>query len=172
MAKLSEEAKAFVVDRLAMYDTPSTVAAAVKEHFGIEVPRQQVETYDARRPGKKPAAKWVRRFEATRAQYREQVDDIGIAHRAVRMRRLERMANRAEERGNLPLAAQLLEQAAKEMGESYSNKRSIEHSGEVKGGVLVVPGVAEAGDWSAAAVAQQESLEGRKRALAEAHGVD
>jgi phage terminase small subunit len=50
--------------------------------------------------------------------------------------------------------------------------KKLEHSGEVKGGVLVVPGVAAAPDWSAAAVAQQEALEGRKRALAEAHGVD
>ncbi|MBX9853906.1 MAG: DUF2280 domain-containing protein [Gemmatimonadaceae bacterium] len=131
MARLTEEVQAFVVDRLAMYDTPSTVAAAVKEAFGITISRQQAEAYDATRSGKKPSAKWIRRFHATRQQYRERVDDVGIAHRAVRMRRLERMANRAEERGNLPLAAQLLEQAAKEMGESYTNRRILEPANPV-----------------------------------------
>ena len=36
----------------------------------------------------------------------------------------------AIERGNVPLAAQLLEQAAKESGGAYTNKHQLEHSGK------------------------------------------
>lgn len=51
-------------------------------------------------------------------------------------------------------------------------KKKIEHSGDVKGGVLVVPGVMSAGEWSAAAVAQQEALKQKTYELAKAYGVN
>ena len=35
------------------------------------------------------------------------------------------MATAAEDRGNMPLAAQLLEQAAKEMGNAFTNRHEL-----------------------------------------------
>ena len=40
---------------------------------------------------------------------------VAISHLAVRIRVLQRMAEKAEERGNLALAAKFIEMAAKEM---------------------------------------------------------
>ena len=40
------------------------------------------------------------------------------------------MAEKAEGMHNLPLAAQLLEQAAKECGDAYSNRHKHEHMGK------------------------------------------
>ena len=46
-------------------------------------------------------------------------------HRAVRIKRLERMATKMESKGNFVDAAKLLEQIAKEVGEAYTNKRVL-----------------------------------------------
>jgi hypothetical protein len=125
MARLSEDVKTFIVQRLACYDTPQQVADAVKEEFGLAVDRRQVQLYDPERTGKKPAAKWCAIFEATRKQFLEAIDTIPIANKAVRLRRLDRMAREAERRGNYVLTAQLLEQAAKETGGVYTNRREL-----------------------------------------------
>lgn len=127
--KLSDEVKAFIVSALACYDSPSTVAAAVKAEFGIEVSRQQVEGYDpGKRQGEKLSDKLKTLFEKSRKAFLEDTDDIPIANKAVRLRRLDRMARTSEDRGNYVLASSLIEQAAREMGGAYTNK--FEHTGK------------------------------------------
>jgi hypothetical protein len=102
---------------LACDETPTRVAASVKADFGIEVSRQCVEAHHPeRRAGAKLNPALCALFYETRARMRAELDAIGIAHRAVRLRQLERMLNRAEAMGNLPLAMQVLEQAAREVG--------------------------------------------------------
>jgi hypothetical protein len=125
MAKLSEEVKTAIVQRLACYDTPQQVADAVKEEFGVDIDRRQVQLYDPTRSGKKPAQKWCDLFEVTRKKFLDEVDTIPIANKAVRLRRIDRMAREAEKMRNYPLAAQLLEQAAKETGGAYTNRREV-----------------------------------------------
>lgn len=128
-AKLSDEVKRYIVQALACFDSPSIVAAAVKKDFGIEVSRQLVESHD---PNKKAAsglaAKWRALFEETRKTFLEDTASIGISHRAVRLRALQRMADKAEGQGNMVLASNLLEQAAKEVGDSYTNRQKHDHS--------------------------------------------
>jgi len=46
----------------------------------------------------------------------------------VRLRRLDNLAQRAEESGNMALSMRVLEQAAKEMGGYYSKRRKFDHS--------------------------------------------
>lgn len=125
-AQLSNETKTFIVQALACFDSPLTVAKAVKEELGIEVTRQHVESHD---PTKKAAAtlgkRWVELFHATRKTFLEDTSTIGISHRAVRIRSLQRYAALAEKQGNVRLAAELLEQAAKEMGDAYTNRRIL-----------------------------------------------
>jgi hypothetical protein len=124
MAALSNEVKAFIVQALACFDTPSQVAAAVREEFGIEVTRQKCEAHDpTKRAGRDLAKRWVTLFEDTRKRFREETAEIPIANRAYRLRALGRIAERAETMKNLPLAIQVLEQAAKEVGDVYVNRR-------------------------------------------------
>ncbi|MDU9393716.1 DUF2280 domain-containing protein [Pseudomonas sp. zfem002] len=124
MAALSNEVKAFIVQALACFDTPSQVAAAVREEFGIEVTRQKCEAHDpTKRAGRDLAKRWVTLFEDTRKRFREETADIPIANRAFRLRALGRMAEKAETMKNMALSAQLLEQAAKECGDMYVNRK-------------------------------------------------
>jgi hypothetical protein len=127
MAALSDDVKRFVVQALACYDTPSQVAEAVKEEFGIVVVRQQVATYDpTKHTGRNLSPKWRAVFEATRAKFKEEVSDIPIAQRAFRLRALQRIATKAEGMRNMALTLQVLEQAAKEVGDAYVNRQKTD----------------------------------------------
>lgn len=124
MATLSNEVKAFIVQALACFDTPSQVSASVREEFGIEVSRQQCEAHDpTKRAGRDLAKRWVTLFHDTRKRFREETADIPIANRAYRLRALGRLVEKAEGMRNLALTAQLLEQAAKEVGDVYVNRQ-------------------------------------------------
>lgn len=125
MAALNNEVKGFIVQALACFDTPSQVAEAVKNDFGVEVSRQQVESHDPTKvSGKGLAAKWVTLFHDTRKRFREDTAEIPIANRSYRLRMLGRLVEKAESSRNARLALQVLEQAAKECGDVYVNRQT------------------------------------------------
>jgi hypothetical protein len=121
--RLPDAIKTFLVQRLAMFETPSDVAASMKEEFGVEVTRQHVQKFDAKRNGKLPAKRWVALFDATRKRFLDEITDIPAANKSVRVRRLDRMATKAEAQKNYFLAAAILEQIAKEVGDAYVNRK-------------------------------------------------
>lgn len=126
MAKLDVKVKRYIVRLLACYDTPSQVAKAVKEEFGVDVTRMQVQVYDPTKAQGQQLSKDLRElFESERADFTTNVEKIPIASQSFRLRSLARMHAQAEEKGNTPLAAQLLEQAAKEIGGAYTDRRRI-----------------------------------------------
>jgi hypothetical protein len=113
-----------ILTELACFGTPGQVAASVKERFGIEVSRQCVEAHHPeRKAGAKlnPALRVL--FYQTRARLLAELDGIAIAHRSYRLRGLGRMALQAEHMGNLPLSARIIEQAAREVGGMYENRK-------------------------------------------------
>jgi hypothetical protein len=122
VATLSESVKAFVVQRLACFGTPSEVADAVKEEFGIAITRQHVASYDPEKACK--TRRWVELHAATRRAFLDQTASIAIVHQSWRLEQLEDMTRRAKKQKNYKLAAELLEQAAKEEGGFYRNPSS------------------------------------------------
>ncbi|EJN36317.1 DUF2280 domain-containing protein [Pseudomonas sp. GM80] len=123
MAALKDEVKRYIVQALACFDTPTQVVQAVKETFGVEVSRQQCEQYDpTKHAGRDLGVKWKAVFEDTRKRFREETAEIPIANRAFRLRAMNRFVERAETMKNIGLAMQILEQAAKEVGDVYVNR--------------------------------------------------
>lgn len=126
MARLNELEKRYIVKRLACYDTPTLIAKGVKEEFGTVVSRQQVHEYHPDHGS--PARKLCELFTKTREEF-----DKGVTEPAallgVRIRRLARMAERAEERGNDVLAAQFYAQIAKDKGGMFTNRRELTGGG-------------------------------------------
>lgn len=121
--KLTDEAKAFVVCALARFDAPTSVAGAVKAEFGIQVSPQAIQAYDpTKHQGKRLADKWVALFDTTRKAFLENIATIPIANRAVRLHRMDRMSAVAETKGNIPLAIQIIVEAAKECGDIHVNR--------------------------------------------------
>ena len=131
MAALQNDVKAFIVQALACFDTPSQVVEAVQKEYGVVVTRQQVETHDpTKTSGKGLAKRWVTMFEDTRKRFREETADIPIANRAFRLRVMNRFVEKAETMKNIGLAMQILEQAAKETGDIYVNRARKEEVGD------------------------------------------
>jgi len=54
-----------------------------------------------------------------------------LSHRAVRLRELTDLYERAKEQDNNEKAARMLKQAAKEVGEAFTNRQQIEQDGEM-----------------------------------------
>ena len=139
MATLKGEVKAFIVQSLACFDTPSQVVELVKKEFGLSITRQQVESHDPTKAnGRGLAQKWVDMFNATRERFQNEISDIPIANKAYRLRVLDRMATRAEGMKNLALTAEIIEQAAKECGDAYTNKHKFGHSGPNGGAIQTI----------------------------------
>jgi hypothetical protein len=130
MPTLPANVKIFMIERLAAFEPPSAVAAAVKEEFGLSVVRQVVEGHDpTKSTGRQLSKRWAELFHAKRAEYISDIDRIGIRHRADRLRKLDRVAREAEAAKNRPLVLQAIEMAAKEVGDVFTNRRATEVSG-------------------------------------------
>lgn len=115
---LSDEVKKFIVESLACYDKPSQVAKAVKEEFDLDVTRQQCAAYNPTKvTGRELSQKWQDLFNSTRETFLENEASIGITHKAVRLRRLERLLDRAEAGGDLAMSKTILELIRKEMND-------------------------------------------------------
>ena len=131
MAALKPDVKAFIVQALACFDTPSIVVESVQKEFNIRITPQQVESHDPTKvSGRGLAKKWVELFSATRERFQTEISDIPIANKAYRLRALDRMMTKAETMRNMALAASLMEQAAKEVGDAYTNRQKLEHTGK------------------------------------------
>lgn len=129
MAALKPDVKAFIIQSLACYDTPSQVVEAVQKEFGINITRQQAESHDpTKASGKTLAKKWVDLFSVTRERFQNEIANIPIANKAYRLRVLDRMATNTEKMKNYGMTSQLIEQAAKEMGDAYTNRQKVEHT--------------------------------------------
>jgi len=124
MADLNKEIKLFIVQSLACHDTPSQVAEAVNEEFGVKIERQNVMRYDPTKiSGKTLAKELVEVFHATRKAFLEESLEIPIASKIFRLRSLQRMHDYYVSRKNFVQAQSVLEQAAKEVGNVFTNKQ-------------------------------------------------
>jgi hypothetical protein len=124
MAKLGTEVRAFIVRSVASFEEPSAVAAAVADEFGIAITRQAVEAYDPTKfAGRDLGDKWRDLFWATRTAFVDDLAQIGVSHRAVRLRALQRLASRAEIEGDLDMARKALDTAHREMSDVYAARR-------------------------------------------------
>lgn len=123
MATIPDDAKTHIVQALACFDTPSEVAESVNVNFGLRVSRQQIEAYDPTKlAGQRLARKWRELFEVTRTEWRKAMVMVPIANRMFRLRVLGRLAEKAERMQNLDMVLQVMEQAAKEVGDAYVSR--------------------------------------------------
>jgi hypothetical protein len=126
MATLKDEQKLFIVQCLACYDTPTQVVEAVKDEFGLLLERPQIQSYDPTKvQGRDLSKKYREVFDATRRAFLEDISKIPIASQSFRLRSLQRMHDYAMSKKNYVMAASILEQAAKEVGNVYTNKHLL-----------------------------------------------
>lgn len=126
MEVLTQEQKTFVVQQLAMYRTPTQVVELVKEQFDVTIVRQSVAYYDPLHNKTCPKV-WCDLFHTTRKKFLETVSDIPIANQTYRLQQLQDSLNRTlrQPRKNEAMVQNLLEQAAKEVGGMFTNRREV-----------------------------------------------
>ena len=125
--KLLDSHKAFIIQKLACYDSPKEAATALKEEFDISITPQGAEAYDPdKRAGKDLSAKWVELFRKTRQDYLDNVEKyVPEANKTVRIGMLANAAKTFKSRGNLNGMSDMLERISKEIGNVYTNKREL-----------------------------------------------
>lgn len=130
MARLTEAEKQEIVTLLARFHSPTQVVVHMREHWGLDVDRFQVRTYDPANPRYEAGPKWREIFEATRAAYLNSIEHIPIARAAYRLNELQNIYDRAVDMGNLPLAKAILRQAAWETrGAQVGEARPVANAG-------------------------------------------
>lgn len=127
MATLNKKQKLFIVQSLAVFNTPQETVQLVKEEYNIEITRQQVESYDpTKRAGKDLSAEFVKEFETVRKDFLDKPLNIPTANKSVRLKILNDLVYKNHR--NQRVVRGLLEQIAKEMGGLYTNKQEMDHT--------------------------------------------
>ncbi len=123
---LSEVVKRFVITQCARWERPTAIARMVKEQFGVNMSPQATEGYDpTKRLGRNLSMPHRKLFNAERERFTHEIDAIPIANAAYRIAKLQQYSERAEDEGDLKLAAQMLEQAARDLGELFTNRVNV-----------------------------------------------
>lgn len=126
MAGLTGEVKVFIVERLACFEAPTQVQRAVKQEFGVDVSLPRLTAYDPNKAAGQRLSKPLREvFVSTRKRFLEDTASIPLVHRPYRLRVLQRQLEKADATGNAAMVMQLLEQAAKEVGGMFTNRREL-----------------------------------------------
>lgn len=125
MAELEHHQKEQIVVLLAKFRTPSEIAALLKQEAGIDLTVQQISKYDPSRTAFDAGERWRPIFEAARKQYLTAVEDVPIANQGYRLQLLQEASDAARRARNWKLMAELLEQAAKEVGGVLTNQREM-----------------------------------------------
>ncbi|KCW22991.1 hypothetical protein J724_4145 [Acinetobacter baumannii 1064293_46] len=126
MARLNKRVKLYIVRSLATYETPSETARGVQEEFGITVTKQQCEAYDpTKKTGQDLSEEFKTEFYRVRKEMNDNLSAIPIANIAYRLKRLQRFIDHEQFKENPVIVPSLLEQAAKEDGGLYTNRKEI-----------------------------------------------
>ncbi|HEX8708038.1 MAG TPA: DUF2280 domain-containing protein [Pyrinomonadaceae bacterium] len=137
--RLNDRQKLFIVQGLACFRTPSEVrdALAEEEEIGIQVDPRHIQFYDptALPWDKRLPEKWKLIFWETRKAYLENTAAVGAAHQRYRLEVIQEVLDRQRKAKirNDNAILQTVEQAAKEVGGLFTNKR--EHSGPNGGAI-------------------------------------
>lgn len=122
---LTTEQKMLVIQRLACWRTPTEVATELKATFGIDVPLTTIVYYDPDTAGTDLSKEFRELFKQLRSAYVQDTTNIAISHRRKRIEELYDLYATDKKRGATALAANHLAQIAKEMGDVYTNRRTL-----------------------------------------------
>jgi len=132
---LNGEVKLFITHLNARFHTPTEVVGLVKAQYDIDVTAQNVQAYDPTTfTGRALSAELRSEFEAERERFRASVTDIPLANPAYRLRKLQETMDKNNR--NPVLVTSILEQAAKEVGGAFTNKKVLTGAGD-NGEILI-----------------------------------
>jgi hypothetical protein len=137
--KLSEELKAYVVRRLASYDSSTAIARDLKELFGVEVALPTIDYYHPERVSslKLPPC-WQELFWETRRAFIAACTQASTMEQMVRVRLREDMVLMARDAGHYRSANELLDSIAKEAGKMFTSRHTLAQAAAPVGRATVI----------------------------------
>ncbi len=129
---LTQQQKLWLIQAFATFLGGCTeVAAAFEKEFGRPISRGHAWQYDAGNPAMRErlSAKWVQIFDHTRQKFLDDTSSIPIANKAWRLRELDAEYRKAKKKERAGQQREILEQAAKEAGDHYTNRRELTGAG-------------------------------------------
>jgi hypothetical protein len=116
--RLTDRQRIYVVRRLAAYDKPKAIAESLARDFGVTVTLKAIESYNpCLSTGRHLGQRWRVLFAQAREAYLKSTAEIGVTQKAVRIRRRDRLAERAEEAGQFKAASDILDAIARDVGD-------------------------------------------------------
>lgn len=101
---------------LAQWNTPSQVAAMLLAEYGVTINRSSVQAYDPTSvAGASLSHELKKLFESTREHFVKHETALPMSHLALRQNERWKLYQLALDKGDLKLAARMLEGATKEM---------------------------------------------------------
>ncbi len=83
--KLKDAHKAFMVQRLAVFDSPKQAAEALMAEYRVEISPQGAEAYNPqKRAGRRLSERWRELFKTIRERFLDQLYEVPESHKAVR----------------------------------------------------------------------------------------
>lgn len=125
MADLTDAQKIEIVSMLAAFRDVTTILEHFRLVHDLDLTHKQVGSYDPTRSYYEAGDNYRDLFDAKRKAYIEDVATIPIANQGFRLNLLHEQAMQAIKDKKPALAAQLLEQAAKEVGGVLTNQREV-----------------------------------------------
>lgn len=127
MATLTRKQQLAVVARLATFETPSEIQRWLKEECGVEITLQGVCYYDpTTSAGARDLPEKLKEFfHQTRESYLDEAARVPIADRRYRLLRLQRILDDPRLAKNPELVMKACEQAAKDTGGAFTNRREL-----------------------------------------------
>jgi hypothetical protein len=130
--QLSDELKDFATSCFARFMRPMQVVRAVEHRFGIKLERNRIQIFDPESAkGKTLGKKRKALFAEVRQRFLKELEEIPIASKMVRLQQLQTHYEKAADDGNVRLALDVLEKAAKEAGGAHSNERTVNLTGRL-----------------------------------------
>ncbi len=124
MARITKRVKIFIVRMLAEFESPTQTSKVAKEVFNVDVTPQQCEAYDpTKRTGQDLSQELRDKFFEYRRLANEELEAIPIANKRYRFQLLQDLVDAHP--NNPVFTPKWAEQAAKEMGNQYTNKQEI-----------------------------------------------
>lgn len=144
---LEKEHQIFVVQQLALFERPKSIQTKLKELFDIEISLKGIYYYQ---PSNKDLSKDLKKvFNLTRKKFLKESAEIPIATKSFRLQKLQNMFDRQEDAANPNSKAmrEILEQAAKESGDAFTNKIKHDVEANVSHTVVRVPPKLSPEEW-------------------------
>jgi hypothetical protein len=119
-SKLTDAQREYVVERLAVFESPTAITRTLQQEFGVRISHQAIRRYDPTRSTGCPE-RWKLLFAATRQKFIEGKAGRGAANAILRTRKRERMMLRAVE----TIADRIIKSTAEYEGDAFAAPRPL-----------------------------------------------